>query len=214
MSSPLEPQSFTNSMNQNLREIMENFSFYSGIAITFSILLLSISMASPMKGVFYVTWVLISTITRLAVLMMTSDGLFSSDKCKKGGLPGNLSKYDGGRNSIYILCFTLFYVCFPMFITNNVNWYLLWLILSCITFDCIIKYTSGCVTSSIPIIGEIVGGSMYGLFVSGIMYYLGLSRFLFANNLGSNKEICSMPKKQTFRCSLYKNGEIISSVKA
>jgi hypothetical protein len=211
MSEQLKP---TNTINQNLREIMENFSFYSGIAITFSILLLSISMSNPMKGVFYVGWVLISTITRLGILMMTSDGSIISDKCKKGGLPGDLSKYDGGRNSIYTLCFTFFYVCFPMFITNNVNWYLLWLILSCITFDCIIKFTSGCVTSSISIIGEIVSGSMYGLLVSGIMYYLGLSRFLFANNSGSNKEICSMPKKQTFRCSLYKNGEIISSVKA
>lgn len=204
--------SFSEKINANFKEILENFSFYSGIAVTFSILLLSISLASPMKGAFYVGWVLISTITRLCILMMTSDGMQSmNEKCKKGGLPGGLSVYDGGRNSIYILSFTFFYVCFPMFIANNVNWYLLWLLFSVIVFDVIVKYSSTCITSSITIIGEIVGGSMYGLFVSGIMYFLGLSKFLFVNQVNSNKEVCSMPKKQTFRCNVVRNGEIIGS---
>jgi len=207
-------ESFSDQINKNLKESMETFSFYSGIAVTFSILLLSVSMASPMKGVLYVGWVMIATVLRLFVLMMTTDGVLSEEKCKRGGLPGGLSKYDGGRNSIYILGFTLSYICFPMFIANNVNWYLLWLLLSVITFDCIIKFTSGCVKTSIVIIGEVVSGSMYGLFVAGVMYYLGLSKFLFINQTNSNKEVCNMPKKQTFRCNVVKNGEIIGSTLA
>ena len=35
--------------------------------------------------------------------------------------------------------------------------------------------------------------------------------FLFINQVSSNKEICSMPSAQTFKCSVYKNGELISS---
>jgi len=207
--------SFSEQINNDLRNSMETFSFYSGIAVTFSILLLSVSMANPMKGVLYIGWVMIATVVRLFVLMMTTDGILSMDeKCKRGGLPGELSKYDGGRNSIYILGFTLSYICFPMFIANNVNWYLLWLLLFVITFDCIIKFTSGCVKTTIVIIGEVVSGSMYGLFVAGIMYYLGLSKFLFINRTNSNKEVCNMPKKQTFRCNVVKNGEIIGSTLA
>jgi hypothetical protein len=207
--------SFSEQINNDLRNSMETFSFYSGIAVTFSILLLSVSMASPMKGVLYIGWVMIATVIRLFVLMMTTDGILGMDeKCKRGGLPGDLSKYDGGRNSIYILGFTLSYICFPMFIANNVNWYLFGLLLFIIGFDCIIKFTSGCVKTSIVIIGEVVSGSMYGLFVAGIMYYLGLSKFLFINRTNSNKEVCNMPKKQTFRCNVVKNGEIIGSTLA
>jgi hypothetical protein len=123
-----------------------------------------------------------------------------------------LAKFDEGRNSIYLLSFTLFYMCFPMFISGNVNWYFIWLLVVYTAFDIIIKYRNQCVTNSIIILGEVLGGSVFGLSVSGIMYYLGLSKYLFVNNLASNKEVCNMPKKQTFKCAVYKNGEIISSV--
>jgi hypothetical protein len=38
-------------------------------------------------------------------------------------------------------------------------------------------------------------------------------QLLFINELtsGSNKEVCSMPNKQTFKCSVYKNGELLGS---
>jgi len=39
----------------------------------------------------------------------------------------------------------------------------------------------------------------------------GLSNLLFFNDYSSNKEICTMPKKQTFKCAVYKNGELIGS---
>ena len=32
---------------------------------------------------------------------------------------------------------------------------------------------------------------------------------LFINELTSNKEICTRPSKQQFKCSVYKNGEVI-----
>ena len=200
-------------INEMMRDVLENFSFYSSVVITFSILLLSISISNPMKGAVYVGWVLIATTVRIILLMMTGSGNPSySDKCKKGGLSGSLAQYDGGRNSIYILCFTFFYVCFPMFISQNINWYLVWVLLVYIVFDCVMKITSGCVTNSVLIIGEIFGGSLYGLFVSGVMYYLGLNKLLFVNDVSSNREVCSMAKKQTFKCAVYKNGEIISSI--
>lgn len=213
--SVLEDATLSNDFNQIMRDMMENFSFYSGIVVTFSVLMLSISISNPMKGGFYVAWVLFSTVVRLIFLIMTNNITYNgNEKCKKGGLPGKLSNYDGGRNSIYILCFTLLYIWFPMFITNNVNWYLVWLIITCIAFDSMIKYTSQCVTSGLSIIGEMLGGATAGLFISGFMYYLGLSRFLFINSLNGNKEVCSVPKKQTYKCAVYKNGEIISSMKA
>ena len=32
------------------------------------------------------------------------------------------------------------------------------------------------------------------------------------NEIQSNKQMCSMPKNQTFKCNVYKNGEIIGNL--
>ena len=44
-----------------------------------------------------------------------------------------------------------------------------------------------------------------------ILIAAGLSGTLFSEDLVSDATICSMPSKQTFKCTVYKNGEIISS---
>ena len=44
------------------------------------------------------------------------------------------------------------------------------------------------------------------------MYTDNSSKYLFLNETQSNKDVCSMPKKQTFKCSVYKNGELIGSL--
>jgi len=36
------------------------------------------------------------------------------------------------------------------------------------------------------------------------------SQYMFFNER-SNRMICSMPKNQTFKCSVYKNGELVGS---
>jgi hypothetical protein len=205
-------KSLSENINEVFTEVITNISFYSSIIITFSILTMSLSIASPLKGIIYVGWILIATFLRFIILLLFSSGIVANEKCKRGSLPGFLGNYDGGRNSIYVLCFTFFYICFPMFISLNINWYLVWMLLFFIVFDCIIKYMSACIISPIILIGEILGGSMYGLAVSATMYFMGLSKFLFVNDVSSNREVCSVAKNQTFKCSVYKNGEIISTI--
>ena len=70
--------------------------------------------------------------------------------------------------------------------------------------------TNGCFTSSINIFGDIVGGGGLGALVSALVFSSPISNYLFINELSSNKETCSMPSKQTFKCSVYKNGELIN----
>ena len=43
-----------------------------------------------------------------------------------------------------------------------------------------------------------------------ILVVLG-KEFLYFNELGSNNVVCKRPSEQTFKCSVYKNGELISS---
>jgi hypothetical protein len=72
-------------------------------------------------------------------------------------------------------------------------------------------------TPSISLL-SIVSGMIVGI-LGGCMWVVTLitsdsgnnRKFLFYNELISNNLVCSVPKKQTFKCSVYKNGEIIST---
>jgi hypothetical protein len=44
------------------------------------------------------------------------------------------------------------------------------------------------------------------------MYAGGSGKFLFFNETSNNTQVCSMPKKQTFKCAVYKNGELLSNI--
>ena len=59
------------------------------------------------------------------------------------------------------------------------------------------------------ILGTIIGG-LFGFIWFSIMYSAN-KNLVFYNEFVSNNAICSMPTKQTFKCNVYKNGEIVSS---
>jgi hypothetical protein len=44
------------------------------------------------------------------------------------------------------------------------------------------------------------------------MYAGGSGKYLFFNEVSSDKEMCYQPSKQTFRCKLFRNGEMISEL--
>ena len=202
------------SLNNIVMQMIESFNESSGTVSTFGIVLLSISISMPIKGLIYVAWMAGSVILRILVLMAMSDGTEKPHEveiCRRHGLPGFLSKYDGGRNSIFMLSFALFYACFPMFISSNINWQMFVLLFMHVIFDSTIKFRNSCINSFSVLSGEIIAGSLCGLIASSAMF-MTMAKHLFINNFASNNEVCSMPKKQSFKCSVYKNGEIVNSV--
>lgn len=70
----------------------------------------------------------------------------------------------------------------------------------------------GCIIKA----GELFLNVMTGLSLSAaivtLMYAGGSSKYLFFNETQSNKEVCSMPKNQTFKCNVFKNGELIGNL--
>jgi hypothetical protein len=61
------------------------------------------------------------------------------------------------------------------------------------------------------ILGMVLGGTMglvwYGLFKSS-----GLEQLLYFEEFHSNKQYCSKPSKQKFKCRNTKSGEIIATI--
>jgi hypothetical protein len=72
------------------------------------------------------------------------------------------------------------------------------------------KYNCGLEISEI-FLNIIIGGSLAAGIVV-LMIANGSSKFLFFNEVQSSREQCSQPTKQTFKCDVYKDGQLVQSI--
>ena len=186
-------------------------SFYSPIIISCSILIFSIFSMALGKGLFYLFWLLVATFFRIGILWMIPGSnpytQFDNSVCAMG----EILPYDNSTYSIFVLLFTFFYITTPMYISNNINYVIITFFIIYIIFDILVKVTNGCLSSGENIIGDIVAGGGFGAAIAALIYISPISGYLFINETSSDKEVCSMPSKQTFKCSVYKNGELVNS---
>lgn len=77
--------------------------------------------------------------------------------------------------------------------------------------DIFIKQNKKCAEPSNVFVNILVGFAFSAGIVVAMLNTPGFSHLLFFNEYSSNKEICTMPKNQTFKCSVYKNGELIGT---
>ena len=57
----------------------------------------------------------------------------------------------------------------------------------------------------------LLGATSASLIVT-LMYVSGSGKYLFFNEVSSDKEMCYQPSKQTFKCSLFKDGTLVSEL--
>jgi len=76
--------------------------------------------------------------------------------------------------------------------------------------DGYVKLSDRCSSMLGIFMGGIIGGIL-GLVWYTIFHSAGKDSLLYFDEMASNNVICSRPAKQTFKCSVYKNGELISS---
>ena len=63
------------------------------------------------------------------------------------------------------------------------------------------------------VIGDVLSGIFLGGVIAGlIMYGTSLKGYLYINEINSNKEVCSMPSKQQFKCKVFKDGTLVGEV--
>jgi hypothetical protein len=196
-----------------------SLSFYSPIIILISVLLFSIFTGSIYKVAWYYLWIFVITFLRVILFKSTGYSEESIPEICSTGLTNIFIPKDVTYSS-YILSFTMMYFFFPMVMVSNqskinvINYGVLAFFIAYIMLDLFIKSSLHCIPSffSKLIIGNIVSGLFLGGVISGIiMYGSNLKGYLFINEVNNNKEVCSMPSKQQFKCSVYKNGELVGS---
>jgi hypothetical protein len=197
--------------------LLEALSLYSPLITMLSILIFSIFSSALYKGMVYIGSVFCVTAIRMGFLSMfaKSYGDEMNEKCKNGRL---IMPYTGRTYSTFIMMYTLCYFVVPMFILtktndeNMVNTYVIAFFTAYICFDIIMKlYLMGCITFGMGLIGDFLLGGVAGTGLALILFYSDLISVMFINELNSNKEVCSVPSKQMFRCSVFKDGMIIGS---
>jgi hypothetical protein len=210
---------FQNTLFNNTMSIFNSLSFYSPIIISVSILIFSVFTVTIEKSLFFFMWLFIITFIRIIVFAGIKPETVSEipSICLTGlteiWIPKDVTY------STYILCFTLMYFLFPMTMIsaqnkiNAINYGVLAFFIIYIALDLFIKKSLQCIPGFIStgVITNILGGLTLGICASMVMYNTNLKPYLYINEFNSNKEICSMPSKQTYRCNVFKNGELVSS---
>ena len=207
----------------NTMNIFYSLSFYSPIIICVSIVLFSMFTVTINKALFFFGWVFVITSLRIAVLKASGNDnqrkeipIICSTGLSEIFIPKDV------LYSTYLLTFTMMYFILPMFmisVQNNVNvinYGVLAFFICYIGLDIFIKNKLLCIpteTFGKNVSGNILSGIFLGGLIAGIiMYGTQLKVYLYINEINSNKEVCSMPSKQQFKCKVYKDGTLVGNI--
>jgi len=181
--------------------------FYSPIIVAISIIAFSVIIQS-FKGFIYLGFMFAVSIVREFLYYAAG-----AEEIKPPGICSviNYSTHGNNTYSAFMIAFTLVYMCLPMFINGSMNWFVLGTFISYLSLDIMVRGLNKCVGDVSVLFLNVVSGLISGLLIITAMNAGGSSKFLFFNEMQSSKVVCTRPKKQQFKCAVYKNGELISN---
>jgi hypothetical protein len=130
-------------------------------------------------------------------------------KSKCPSLP--MMPYTSPSASSFLIMFTLAYLVAPMHANGDYNVYAILGFLLLFGVDAVVKLGKTCVTVMGVVAGTLIG-VVYGIVAYSVIKGAGGNKLLYYDVGSSNNVYCSKPKKQTFKCNVYKNGELISTI--
>lgn len=196
-------------MKLDLPNILDLFSSLSPLLVSFLLVMISL-FNQNVKGLIYLSGVLITSLLNL-IVGFTLNKIKYSDAapiCDFIGIP-YLTNFNVPSSSTMFHAFTLAYLIPPMYDNGQPNVLLVTVLLSFILIDCVSKVKNRC-TNKLGVSIGVVLGTLMGYSWYAIFKLTGNESLLYYNELQSNNVQCSRPSKQTFKCTVYKNGEVIS----
>ena len=184
-------------------------SFFSPIILATSITGLSFIFQN-FKGLIYLGFLVGCCVARSYIYMMSGANPIVNDKTICTSI--QYSKYGNPTFSAFVFAFTIMYLSIPMFSNGSVNF---WVFISLITYfllDIFIKIYKNCIIKTGDLFLNILLGATSAALIVTLMYAGGSGKYLFFNEVSSDKEMCYQPSKQTFKCQMYKNGELVGQL--
>jgi hypothetical protein len=185
------------------------FSMISPFLLVLVFVFISI-INSNLKGLIYLLGVILLFV--IIALFQNVLRVSPSDKasafCQLFAVPYPIFTVPSFNSAIFL--FTIVYLFVPMMINRIMNFPLLFVILVLFVIDCSMKTANYCTTPTGIVLGSFIG-IIWGLF----WYFLiqgQNNELLYYDDLLSNKVACSRPSQQKFKCSVYKNGELLKTL--
>ena len=196
-------------MKLNFSNMLQFFSTISPILLSFFLVMISL-FNTDIKGLVYLGGILIASLINVFVMNSLN---FESNKstppdCKLIEFPLNLQEYNTPAFNTMFISFTLMYLYLPMQYISTINYPVLIFITGLLVLDATTKITKGCTDFTGIVLGFIVG-SLLGILYFVSLWKTGHDDLLFFNAEPSNNVVCSRPKKQSFKCKIFKNGELV-----
>jgi hypothetical protein len=184
-------------------------SFYSPIILAMCMIYLSF-VSQNFKGFIYLGFLIGVCVVRNFVYMLNG----SKTNVNDGTICTSVqySAYGNPTFSAFVFAFTIMYLSLPMFSNGAPNFWVFFGLLVYFFIDLFIKIYKKCTIQTTDLILNILMGLTSSAIIVVLMYAGGSGKYLFFNEVSSNKEICSQPKTQTFRCDVYKDGTLVGNI--
>lgn len=210
----MESNSQPNSPPQFSKGLMTwpNIQFFSliGPYVLIGFFVLLSIFNTNLKGIMYLIGLIIMLFFTniLELFLPKEDNLASKAMCNAFGLSPLLSRTLPFGILVYAYTFT--YLFIPMLETSMMNYPLLMFLMMILGTDISIQRFNSCYklpSIMLSIISGIVVGISWSLIVNAMSPSLR-----YHTDYISDKKVCSMPSEQKFKCKVYKNGQLISSM--
>ena len=192
-------------------QLISFFTTISPLLLGFFLVTISIFNQDP-KGLVYLGGVLVGSFVWLMMLFLVKSRTFetASESCNLINWPFNITAYNNPNYSSYFIAFTLAYLLLPMYFNGQMNWVVFIFLLLLFISDAYSNIVRKCTPNSGPFLGAIVGLLTGSLWFT-LFHSSGHSDLLYFQEILSNNVVCKRPEKQTFKCAVYKKGELIAS---
>jgi hypothetical protein len=184
-------------------------SFYSPIILAISVVGMSFVFQN-FKGFIYLGFLLGCCAVREYIYKYSGSMPSTSDRTICTSI--QYSKYGNPTFSAFVFAFTIMYLSLPMFSNDAVNFWIFSVLLAYFFMDMFIKIYKKCVMKMGDLFLNVLLGLCSSAFLVTMMYVGGSGKYLFFNEISSDKEMCYQPKEQTFKCNLFKDGTLVGSI--
>ena len=197
-------------LNLDLNNILQLISALSPLLVTFLMVMISMFNLN-LKGIVYLAGVLLANFGNIIVGSTINHRKYENASifCNLIDIP-YLSNFNVPSSTAVFLSFTTVYLTLPMIMNGQINPAIISFFLLLIGIDAITRISNRC-TNVLGVIMGLLFGGIFGTAWYSLFKYSGNESLLYYEELQSNRVRCSKPTKQTFKCTVYKNGEMISS---
>jgi hypothetical protein len=190
------------------------FAFYSPFVIAVVTVSLSF-LFQNFKGLIYLLFLIFASTVRGYFIGLKGGDVMNGSNKQTADICTSIqfTRHGNQTYSCFVFAITIMYMVIPMFANTEVNFFVFIGLIMYGIFDIAIRKYTLCIGPDLNknIIFDVLSGAFLStVFVIGVIQS-GNSKFLFFNETSSSKEVCTKPSSETFKCSVYKNGELLGS---